>query len=114
VDSKEKHSVKLSKKVTVALLAVLSILDCVSQIQKPPSAAVLETRTDPRSGLKFVRLPKRQYPELRPLSEKQSEKAQDREIAVGPIWMATTDVTVAAYVKCTKTNACPTDPASSD
>jgi len=68
VDSKEKHSVKLSKKMTVALLAVFSILDSVSQTQKPPSAAGLETHTDPRSGLKFVRLPKRQYPELLPLS----------------------------------------------
>jgi formylglycine-generating enzyme required for sulfatase activity len=103
---------KLSKKMTFALLAVLSILDCVSQTQKPPSAAGLETRTDSRSGLKFVHLPKRQYPELLPLSDKQSEKAQDREITLGPIWMAITDVTVEAYVKCTKASACPTDPAS--
>ena len=78
-----------------ASLAVSSLLASLAQTQKTQPSAGLETLTDKKSGLEFVRIPKGQYPELLSLSEKQLEKTQTRKVTVGPIWVGMTDVTVA-------------------
>jgi formylglycine-generating enzyme required for sulfatase activity len=97
-----------------ASLAVSFLLASFAQTQKTQPSAGLETLTDKKSGLEFVRIPKGQYPELLSLSEKQLEKTQTRKVKVGPIWVGMTDVTVAAYEKCAKGKACSMDPASRD
>jgi formylglycine-generating enzyme required for sulfatase activity len=97
-----------------ASLVASSLLASFAQTQKTQPSARLETLTDKKSGLEFVRIPKGQYPELLSLSEKQLETSQKRKVTVGPIWIGITDVTVAAYEKCAKGKACSMDPASRD
>lgn len=99
--------------IAIVLLAVCSNpIDVLAQ--SPPLRSVIKPkrRKDRRSGLKFVRIPKGEYPQLPSLAEQPS--ADGRPVTVGPLWVSLTDVSVNAYAKCARAHACPSEPVSRD
>lgn len=96
--------------IVVILLAVCASPKFIAQASTAASQSTkrLKARTDRRSGLRFVRIPKGQYSDLAPLPD--TAQGQRPLVELGPIWVSVTDVTVSAYVKCANAHACPSDP----